>query len=205
MTDRGSLDTHLPPDASSPPDASGPPNIPEARKGNRLSARLSVAVGLVLLALLAYGFLSTGRGGRPQPGEPAPAFTLALLDGSEISLDDLRGEIVVLNFWASWCSPCRREASALQRVWEAYRDQGISFVGVTYRDAEGASLSFIEEYGITYPNGVDAKGRISLDYGVTAVPETFVIDRDGRLAWFQIGEVQEATLVRQLEGLLGGP
>jgi cytochrome c biogenesis protein CcmG/thiol:disulfide interchange protein DsbE len=205
MTDRGSLDTRLSPDAPGPPDASGPPDMPDARKGNRLSTRLAVAVGLVLLALLAYGFLSVGGSGRPQPGEPAPAFTLGLFDGSDISLDGLRGQIVVLNFWASWCSPCRREASALQRVWEAYRDQGVVFVGVTYRDAEGASLSFIEEYGITYPNGVDEKGRISHDYGVTAVPETFVIDRDGRLAWFQIGEVQEATLARQLEGLLNGP
>ena len=159
----------------------------------------------MLLALLTYGFLSSREGGRPQRGEFAPDFSLTLLDGadqgrpSEISLADLRGQVVVLNFWASWCSPCRREAPALQRVWEAYQDRGVVFVGLTYHDVEGASLAFIKEYGITYANGVDEMGRISRDYGVTAVPETFIIDREGRVAWFQIGEVQAETLTRQLE------
>ena len=116
-----------------------------------------------------------------------------------MSLADLRGQVVVLNFWASWCAPCRREAPALQSVWETYKDQGVAFVGVTYHDAEGASLAFIEEYGITYPNGVDEMERISRDYGVTAVPETYVIDRAGRLVWSQIGEVQAQVLIRQIE------
>jgi cytochrome c biogenesis protein CcmG/thiol:disulfide interchange protein DsbE len=182
-------------------DAPRPPESPEGRPKRNLSTRLSVAVGLVLLALLAYGFLSSREGGRPQRGEPAPEFTLDLLDGSTTTLDDLRGRVVVLNFWASWCSPCRLEAPALQSVWETYQDQGVVFVGVTYRDAEGASMAFIEEYGITYPNGVDKGSRISRDYGVTAVPETFVIDRQGQVAWFQIGEVREETLVWQLERL----
>ena len=185
MTDRESLETS------------------EARKKGNLSTSVSLAVALVLLALLTYGFLSSRRGGRPQRGELVPGFSLALLDGSELTLADLRGQIVVLNFWASWCSPCRREAPALQRVWETYKDQGVVFVGVTYRDAKGASLAFIKEYGITYPNGVDERGRISGDYGVTAVPETYVIDREGRLAWFQIGEAQAEALAdvlaRQLE------
>jgi cytochrome c biogenesis protein CcmG/thiol:disulfide interchange protein DsbE len=176
-----------------------PLETPEARPQGNLSTRLSVAVGLVLLALLAYGFLSSREGGRPQRGELAPDFTLALMDGSEVRLADLRGQVVVLNFWASWCSPCRREAPALQRVWEAYQDRGVAFVGLTYRDAEGASSAFIEEYGITYANGVDEKGRISRDYGVTAVPETYIVDREGRVAWFQVGEVREEVLVRQLE------
>jgi cytochrome c biogenesis protein CcmG/thiol:disulfide interchange protein DsbE len=181
-----------------------PSEIPKARKNGNLSASVSMAVGLALLALLAYGFLSSRGGGRPQRGELAPGFTLALFDGSEVTLADLRGKTVVLNFWASWCSPCRREAPALQRVWETYKDQGVVFVGLTYHDARGASLAFIKEYGITYPNGVDEKGQISHEYGVTAVPETYVIDREGRLAWFQIGEVQEETLVRELERLRDG-
>ncbi len=161
-----------------------------------------MAVGLVLLALLTYGLLSSRDGGRPKRGELAPGFTLGLLDGSELTLADLRGQIVVLNFWASWCSPCRREAPALQNVWETYKDQGVVFVGVTYQDAKDASLAFISEYGITYPNGVDEKGRISRDYGVVAVPETYIIDREGRLTWFQIGEVREEALVEVLTGQL---
>jgi cytochrome c biogenesis protein CcmG/thiol:disulfide interchange protein DsbE len=121
------------------------------------------------------------------------------LDGSEITLSDLRGQVVVLNFWASWCAPCRREAPAFQHVWETTHDQGVVFVGVTYHDVPDASLSFIEEYRITYPNGADEMGRISSAYGVSAVPETYVIDREGRLAWSQIGEVQAEALIRQLE------
>jgi cytochrome c biogenesis protein CcmG/thiol:disulfide interchange protein DsbE len=176
---------------------------PEEGQGSRLSTRLAVAVGLVLLALLTYGFLSSREGGRPKQGALVPGFSLSLLDGTEIALTDLRGQAVVLNFWASWCAPCRREAPAMQRVWEAYRDRGVVFVGVTYHDAQGASQAFIKEYGITYPNGIDERGRISSAYGVTAVPETFIIDRDGRLAWSQIGEVQEETLARELELIVG--
>jgi cytochrome c biogenesis protein CcmG/thiol:disulfide interchange protein DsbE len=168
-----------------------------------LSTPLFVAIGLVILALMAYGFLSSrGGGGRPQRGEPVADFDLELLDGSSLSLSDLQGQVVVLNFWASWCAPCRREASDLQAVWETYHDQGVTFVGITYRDAQDASLSFIDEHGITYPNGVDEMGRISDTYGVTAVPETYVIDGQGRLAWSQIGEIQAEALARQLEQLL---
>jgi len=176
-----------------------PSDALEPSSKRNLSTHLFVAIGLVLLVLLTYGFVSSRDGGRPQPGELAPGFSLTLMDGSELALSDLRGQVVVLNFWASWCSPCRREAPAFQSVWEATKDRGVAFVGVTYRDAQDASLAFIEEYGLTYPNGVDEMGRISDDYGVTAVPETFVIDREGRVAWLQIGEVQADLLARQIE------
>jgi DsbE subfamily thiol:disulfide oxidoreductase len=174
----------------------------EAGAKRNLSTPLFVAVGLVLLALMAYGFLSSGEGGRLQPGEPVPEFDLELLDGSSLRWSDLQGQVVVLNFWASWCAPCRREASDLQAVWEAYRDQGVLLVGITYRDAQDASRTFVDEHGITYPNGVDEMGRISDAYGVTAVPETYVIDRQGQLAWSQIGELRAEVLTRQLEQLL---
>ncbi len=176
---------------------------PEVPKRGNISTVVSAAVGLVLLALLTFGFLSSNSG-RPQQGEPAPDFSLVLFDGSEVSLADLRAKIVVLNFWASWCTPCRREAPALQEVWETYQDKGVVVLGVTYHDAKGASQEFIQEFGITYANGADEKGRISRAYGVVAVPETFIIDRDGRVAWFQIGEVEAETLVQQLERLQDG-
>jgi cytochrome c biogenesis protein CcmG/thiol:disulfide interchange protein DsbE len=173
--------------------------IPEVNPKSSLSTRLSVVVGLVLLGLLTYGFLSSRGGGRLQRGELAPDFALVLFDGSEVSLADLRGQVVVLNFWASWCSPCRREAPALQETWAMYEDQGVAFVGVTYQDTKGASERFIQEFGITYPNGKDEKGQISRAYGVTGVPETFVIDRNGQVTWFQIGEVRAEELARQVE------
>jgi cytochrome c biogenesis protein CcmG/thiol:disulfide interchange protein DsbE len=176
-----------------------PLEAPEASPKRDWSTHLFVAVGLVFLALFANGLMSSREGGRLQQGESAPDFELTLLDGSSLRLSDLRGQTVVLNFWASWCAPCRREASDLQSVWEAYQDQDVVFVGVTYHDAKDASLAFVQEYGITYANGVDEMGRISDAYGVTAVPETYLIDREGQLSWYQIGEVQADVLIRQLD------
>lgn len=174
-----------------------------AGEGRRnLPTILWVVVPLAVVGLLAFGFLSSGPS-RPQAGEPAPAFTLLLLDGSQIALRDLRGQVVVLNFWASWCDPCRREASDLQQAWEQYQDRGVAFVGVTFRDAKGASQAFIEQFGLTYPNGIDERGRISEAYGVVAVPETFIIDREGKIAFVHIGEVQTETIVQDLEMLSG--
>jgi cytochrome c biogenesis protein CcmG/thiol:disulfide interchange protein DsbE len=178
---------------------SQPPTEPAfSQRGGSVPRVLAAVVGLGLLGLVAFGFLSS-NGGRPQPGEIAPAFDLVLLDGSPISLDDLRGQVVVLNFWASWCGPCRNEAPALQSVWEAYQDRGVVFLGINYRDAPAASQAFIQEYGITYHNAVDVRSRVSTMYGVTAVPETFVIDGQGKVAWVQIGEVTAETLARELD------
>jgi cytochrome c biogenesis protein CcmG/thiol:disulfide interchange protein DsbE len=176
------------------------PETLETRSRNNISLLLWIVVGLGLVALLAFGFLSQG-GSRPQPGEPAPGFSLTLFDGSEVSLNDLRGQVVVVNFWASWCSPCREEAPDLQSVWAQYEGKGVVFLGVTYKDAEAASLEFVETYGLTYANGFDARGRISRAYGVVAVPETFIIDRDGNVAWLHIGAVKADALSQQLERL----
>jgi cytochrome c biogenesis protein CcmG/thiol:disulfide interchange protein DsbE len=177
------------------------PETLEAQGKRDVSLQLWVVVGVGLVALLVFGFLSPG-GDRPQLGEPAPDFTLRQFDGAEVTLRDLRGQVVVLNFWASWCSPCREEAPALQAVWEEYRDRGVVLLGVTYKDAEAASRKFVETYGLTYANGFDAQGRISRAYGVVAVPETFIIDRDGNVAWLTIGAVKADALGQQLERLL---
>jgi peroxiredoxin len=87
-------------------------------------------------------------------------------------------------------------------MWQAYADQGVAMLGISFQDASGASRAFLQETGITYPIGVDVQGRISRSYGVTAVPETYVIDRQGRVAWVRIGEVQADALAEQVERLL---
>jgi cytochrome c biogenesis protein CcmG/thiol:disulfide interchange protein DsbE len=173
---------------------------PEQQRRGSLSSILLIVVGLGFAALLVFGFLSP-RTARLEVGEPAPEFTLETFGDSRFSLGKLGGQIVVLNFWASWCSPCREEAPALQAVWQDVQDEGVVFLGITYRDAQSASQEFIETFGITYENGVDAQGRISREYGVVAVPETYIIDRDGNVAWVHIGVLDAATLSQQIKAL----
>lgn len=124
-------------------------------------------VALPLLALLAYGFTRDAKD-IPSPliGHQAPPFTLPLFEGQSISLESLRGKVVFLNFWASWCVPCRAEARTLEVAWLKYRDQGVVFVGVDIQDKEQDAREFLREFGITYPNARDASGRAAIDYGV---------------------------------------
>ena len=163
-----------------------------------------------IIAAVAVGFLIIlGYGLRTQSGSPigapAPDFTLSLFDGGELSLADRRGSVVVVNFWASWCAPCRGEAPALEKLWQEYEDRGVVFIGVSYKDVESKATSFIEEFNVTYPNGPDPYNKISAAYRITGVPETFVVDREGRVATFFIGPVTEERLAEELERVLAQP
>ncbi|MGH7361005.1 MAG: TlpA family protein disulfide reductase [Candidatus Methylomirabilales bacterium] len=167
---------------------------------------LSIGLAAGLIALLAYGFTRSPKD-IPSPliYRPAPDFTLALLDGGRLSLRELRGKVVVVNFWASWCYPaCWNEAPRLQAAWERYRERGLVLVGVVYQDREQGAREFIRKHGKTYPNGMDPKSRIAIDYGVYGVPETFFIDREGKIAHKHVGEIAMETLTSEIEKLLGG-
>ena len=118
----------------------------------------------------------------------APDMTLTIFDeyrggwpGQTISLSELRGKGVVLNFWASWCKPCEEEAAALEAAWRAYRDQGIMFIGVDYLDQEPAAKRYLQKFNVTYPNGPDLASRISKRYAIRGVPETFFISPEGKI------------------------
>ena len=160
-----------------------------------------------LLALVGWGLLNNTKP-RPEAGQVAPDFELSFYDGyewenlSQTSLADMRGNIVVLNFWASWCTPCRLEADLLESAWQKYRDQGVIFLGVAYADAEPKSLAFLEEFSISYPNAPDLRSAISADYEITGVPETFFIDREGNIAYVQIVPLDQATLEGTIDQLL---
>jgi DsbE subfamily thiol:disulfide oxidoreductase len=173
--------------------------------------RDGVALLLGSLMLIAAGIAMWGPGhgvsaqqtGRPLPGQPAPNFTLSLLDGSTLSLADLQEQVVVVNFWASWCPPCEREAPELQAVWNEYQGQGVAFVGIVYQDQEAAVRQFIARFGLTYPVGMDVGDRIATAYGITGVPETFIVGPEGRVAYVHIGPVTAETLAGELDALLG--
>jgi len=118
----------------------------------------------------------------PLKGKPAPDFALAALSTHAeppIHLANLRGKPVVINFWASWCTPCADEAPLLQAAWQHARTKGVIFIGIDYQDTQSDGLSFLQKRGITYPSAIDANGATAINYGVTGTPETFFIDRRG--------------------------
>ncbi len=187
----------------SAPDVSGPTRAAPARRLRITAAVLLPA--LAVLGLLAYGMtMDTRYIPSPLLARPAPAFTLTLFDGSVLRLEDQRGKVVFLNFWASWCPPCRAEARALEAVWRQYKDRGVVFVGVNIQDKEPDARAFLDEFGITYPAVIDAGSRIAVDYGVWGLPEAFVIDRDGRITYKHVGALGIATLTARLDDTLAG-
>jgi cytochrome c biogenesis protein CcmG/thiol:disulfide interchange protein DsbE len=160
---------------------------------------------LGILGLLAYGFTTEPKY-IPTPfiAKPAPPFTLTLFDGRVLKAEELRGKVVFLNFWASWCPPCRAEARMLEAAWRKYRAQGIVFVGVNIQDKEESARTFLEEFGITYPNGLDHGARIAIEYGVWGLPETFFIDRDGRVTYKHVGALGWETIATKLGEAMQG-
>lgn len=166
----------------------------------------SIAVytlALALLALLGWGLVRASTG--PVDSGPAPDFTLTTFTGETIRLSDLRGNVVVINFWASWCPPCRDEAPYLERTWRQYRDKGVVFIGVDYLDTEKKALEYIAEFDITYPNGPDIGTRIADAYRIKGVPETFFVDKRGELREVYIGPLKPPDLETRIEKLLAEP
>lgn len=123
-------------------------------------------------------------------GETPKDFTLVTFSGETIHTTDLKDQVVLINFWSSWCTTCDDEARLLEEAWQFYNASGtdnIAFLGVTYMDTEPASLAFIVEYGMTYPNGPDLQGAISGIYQVNTVPETYILDQEGFLRYVKFG------------------
>ena len=164
---------------------------------------LSFGLILALLGLLAWGLRRT-QAGQVQTGM-APDFSLTSFSGETLTLSELRGQVVVINFWASWCPPCREEAAYLEQTWRNYQDRGVVFIGVDYLDIETEALAYIEEFDITYFNGPDLRTKISQAYRIQGVPETFYVAKNGELRDLKIGPLIPPELDQKIEELLAEP
>ncbi len=177
---------------------------------------LLVAAGAPLLAFLGIlvwasaqtGGRAGGMGVNTEFGvaqvetEPAPDFSLVLLDGARVSLSDLRGRVVLVDFWASWCAPCRQEAPVLEQTYLEYAGADVEFVGVNIWDLPDNAATYVAQFGISYPNGVDGEGKIAIDYGVQGIPEKFFIDRKGLIRQKFVGPMRESVLKETLVSLI---
>lgn len=191
------------------------PNTPQAPASRTSFLGLSLGSWVLVLGFVAFvgvlGLqLSRQNRLQPQAGEPAPRFSAPdVLTGELRSLDALRaGEpprIVVLNFWGSWCPPCRAEAPDFQALYEDYQAQGVLFVGVNHLDTERAARAFIAEFGISYPNVFDLENQVSRLYAIQGAPETYLIGRDGIIFESFLGAVDYQRVARALDAYLAKP
>lgn len=179
-------------------------------------ALIILGVGIPVLAFLAVlawaSFRSDGAPGGlavnesvaevRQERKAAPNFLLELPGGGALSIEGLRGKVVMLDFWASWCQPCRDEAPVLAQVYREYRERDVEFVGVNLWDNPGDAELFLQEQGHEYPNGIDAEGKIAISYGVRGIPEKFFITRDGLIARKFTGPMNPDLLRQILDALL---
>lgn len=178
---------------------------------------VAAAFGLPVIGLFVFGLRHDPKDiPSPLPGKPAPPFALAVFApgqpplarpiGDTIRLSDLRGQVVVLNFWASWCLACRDEHATLSAVAREYVGKPVHFVGSLYQDRTSAGTAWIAEMGgQSYPSVEDPKSRTAIDYGLYGVPETFIISPDGRVARKITGPADAATVTRIVDSLLSGP
>ena len=172
------------------------------------AAAVAALLILALVGLLAWGLSNrtspTGLSGFTRVGRPAPDFLLQSFDDGEILLSRQRGKVVVINFWSSTCPPCRAEAIDLESAWRAYQDRGVLFIGANIEDSHEPAQRFLREFDVTYPNGPDEDGHITIDYGVVGIPVTFLVDEDGIVARRWVGAIDRGQLAAWIDELLQG-
>ncbi|MBI1297172.1 redoxin domain-containing protein [bacterium] len=160
-----------------------------------------VGIAAAFVGILGWRLVQTNASAHRADGM-APELVFTTFEGETISLDDLKGKGVVVNFWASWCDPCRDEADLLEQTWRREKDNGIVFLGIDYLDQEPAALAYLEEFDVTYPNGPDLRSEIARRYGIKGVPETFFIGPDGRIVETIIGPITGPAQMDELISLI---
>jgi len=161
--------------------------------------RLLPFLGALLFACSSAADQGTGV---KEISEPLPALRGETLQGGTVDPADYRDRVMVVNFWATWCAPCRREQPGLERVWREYRNRGVYFLGVNYRDHPVAARAYLKEFDVTYLSIEDRAGALAYDFGFVGLPDTYVVDRSGRMRYWAFGAVDEGELRSLVEKLL---
>jgi cytochrome c biogenesis protein CcmG, thiol:disulfide interchange protein DsbE len=194
--------------------SSAPPDARRSARGRFLV--VGILGALIVAGVGAWALATTGsdagtqdavegraaRTGVADVGEEAPDFELETLDGETVRLSDLRGQPVVVNFWASWCNPCREEFPLLAETLDENADADLAVVGVTYRDIESDSRDFVDEMDATWPQAIDDDSAVARAFGVRAIPVTFFVDADGVIAARLFGFSSPDALEEPLDRIL---
>jgi cytochrome c biogenesis protein CcmG, thiol:disulfide interchange protein DsbE len=175
----------------------------------RIRRRRTLLVAGVIAGVIAVvTLLATGLGrdpsvfASPLVGRVAPNFTLPQLGGPALTLSKLRGQVVVLNFWASWCTECQVAQAALNQTWQQFQDSGVVVVGVNFEDTAGDARDYMHAAGVSYPVVEDDGSRTALAYGLRGVPETFVVSKTGRIVDHVIGPIGASKLASEINSTL---
>ena len=170
---------------------------------------ISSLAGLMLVAIVAALLLMQQEAGEETPSmsqsmvkEPTPDFTLGLLGGGRLGYGEIKGRPVLINFFASWCLPCREEMPAIEKLAREYRPKGVVFLGVAVDDTEAKMRDFVSRYEVTFPVGLDAGAAIQKSFGVYGIPTTYFIGKQGIINYFHTGAVTEELLRHELDKLL---
>lgn len=183
------------------------------RRTRRRLVVLSLVPIIAVAALLIWatgrsdsrpgGLFTNGSGGEVEVDSAlAPDFSVTTFDGETITLSGLRGKVVMVDFWASWCPPCRLESPDLITAYRSFQGRDVEFVGIDVWDRESAGRSFVAKEGLPYPNALDTNSFITIDYGVTGIPEKFFIDPEGRVVRKYVGPIRAEELTRIINEIL---
>ena len=198
------------PDGNGPahPGGSGGSTPPPRRRG-RVVWLAAAIVGLLLVAAIALLVLPDDtdprvEGGIAEVETPLPPVHGPGVTGGSVSVQDLPGTVTVVNVWATWCEPCKREQPALRALANRYRDRGVTFVGIDYRDDQAKARTWIDDFDVPYPSIYDPNGQTAAQLGFPFLPDTYVVDATGTVRFVSYGETDEAELAGLIDQVLGG-
>lgn len=168
---------------------------------------LAILISLFAIFLatgLANQASATGRSGEQLIGRKAPEFLADSINGKPVSLSNYPESPIILNFWASWCPPCRDETPHFEKIWRLYKEKDVVVIGINVQDDLNSANEYISEFDVTFVNGMDKNGRIMVDYGVTGLPVTFFLDREGMIIGRWVGSIGASSLESRVEALENG-